>query len=572
MDRGVDVTLQTSEGHTALHRVCLRMFEAFQHRGIAHRARTKVKRLVELLKSSLAVKDGRNLTPLLLACTCYMGSQGVVMNEFYSTLISSIGQVAKGLSSATKDVAVNSKNNDGDTALHLLAASDILSPCITTLLSAGANPLTRNRNNQTAYDIARDSGASRNAKQLLVACNAHGANETAPDRRKSQMMRSTAIVDEESNGTNVDRSSSSITPRIPKLVINAKQGVIVTTTSRYHNHHESESSLVSTSSSSSSSSLSLSSSSSGKSQSTLPPPPPPPLVPCSSTSLSSVSTSFSSRMKVSEMPPPPPLPPPPPSKLLSIDSMLNEKVKQGVLGGTRKVNGSSDTKSKEIEASEDKSSERDVPFSSKLVKNAIPIGSNFKESSERFAFSQGPPQHYPPRGAGGSTSSPRSSSVDQASVFSQSRKRRDSSMSEKATVDLNASSPKFNRQLPVGNDSRKPPNSAINASKSKYGILETSEEIESSGQSHLRSLQNYVETAAAVMDKSIIGQIQMEGQRALPSPYIGKRQGTSRSSSAQGNETPNPKRVKGESARGHSSEQAGEETITDDEPSGNDSV
>lgn len=91
------------------------------------------------------------------------------MNEFYSTLISNIGVLSKNLPLALKDVALNSRNPSGDTALHLLASSDMLAPCLSMLLLSGANPTVRNSINQLPFDIASQSGATRNAKQLLSA-------------------------------------------------------------------------------------------------------------------------------------------------------------------------------------------------------------------------------------------------------------------------------------------------------------------------------------------------------------------------------------------------------------------
>jgi hypothetical protein len=127
--------------------------------------------LVEILNDSLAIKDSQLLTPLLLACESYMMSQGIVMNEFYSTLISSIGQLSKSLPYSLKDIVLNSRNSSGDTALHILASSDMFAPCLSTLLLSGANPTVRNKLNQLPYDIAKEMGATRNMKQLLHAGN-----------------------------------------------------------------------------------------------------------------------------------------------------------------------------------------------------------------------------------------------------------------------------------------------------------------------------------------------------------------------------------------------------------------
>ena len=166
------------------------MFECFQHQGIAHRARTKLKRLVELLNDSLAIKDSQFLTPLLLACESYMMSQGIVMNEFYSTLISSIGQIAKSLPFSLKDIVLNSRNSDGDTALHILAGSDIFAPCLSTLLLSGANPTVRNKLSQLPFDIASQMSATRNMKQLHAASSSFMSTDLVKSSNENESQES----------------------------------------------------------------------------------------------------------------------------------------------------------------------------------------------------------------------------------------------------------------------------------------------------------------------------------------------------------------------------------------------
>ena len=246
---GFDPKLQTSEGHTALHRVCLRMFECFQHQGIAHRAKTKLKRLVELLIVSLSVKDNERLTPLLLACESYMMSQGIVMNEFYAALISSIGQLSKNLPHHIKDIVLNSNNSSGNTALHILAVSDMFAPCLSTLLLSGANPSIQNALNLFPFQIANQSGATRNSKQLRSAIltrerELHDSSEESSlcDSHSNDMLDEKGglhtVVLKQSSGFKPTRTvlapiasvdaPASQSRTVPKLVIKSKEGVLVT--------------------------------------------------------------------------------------------------------------------------------------------------------------------------------------------------------------------------------------------------------------------------------------------------------------------------------------------------------
>eukprot|EP00118_Oscarella_pearsei_P001769 m.8414 g.8414 ORF g.8414 m.8414 type:complete len:844 (+) comp20580_c0_seq2:100-2631(+) len=488
VDRSADVKTQTAEGHTALHRVCLRMFESFQQKGIAHRARTKVKRLVEMLQYSLVVKDGQNLTPLLLACRSYSQSQGVVMNEFYSTLILSMGQVAKQLAPRFKDIAINSRNSNGDTALHLIAGFDMLSSCIGMLLSAGANPLLRNQRNQTAHDIAQSAGASRNAKQLLHASNtlatdpAHGE----ADQGKGVSLQSeplgiadVATPDESSKCPSVQpKPSKSATPtRIPKLVINTKQGVITT---RTQDLGEGNAAAVQ---GSGNSSLSLPVSQ-GKSQKASGAPLPPPLVPCNNAVGTNVSAMISSKAVAMESPP----------KLTVIENEKEKEVKdsQKVNGNGRKRSDDAQVKNKESpegngvtsrrKKTANYSKEEGFPQREPLIQIRSSSDSAF---SSRFQL---PEVHKAP--------------IDQGSDFSQSRKRR---ANDEIRFTLNSPAKYHHRQPAVGKEAaaaRFSSKAAKPSSSSPYEMLEVGNEVEAPSQS-LLSLQKYVATAAAAMDESI---------------------------------------------------------------------
>ena len=162
----------TGVGETALHRSILCLYRA-RAKFTVKELKPKFTKIASLLKDCLLLKDEANGdTPLHTAAGMLVNAEH--KPNFFVSCIEIIVFQAKKQAEYT-DAILNGINNDGETALHILARGEKqkVDPCclaVKSLITAGADRSTRNNEGQTALDIALLNGAQLLVEELIRVC------------------------------------------------------------------------------------------------------------------------------------------------------------------------------------------------------------------------------------------------------------------------------------------------------------------------------------------------------------------------------------------------------------------
>lgn len=156
-------------GETALHRATAWLYKS-RPKFTVKELTPKFSKMVSLLKETLIVKDeSHGETPLHTAA-------GMLVNgdhkpNFFQTCIELIVQQSKRMGDHCSQI-LNAVNDDGDTALHILACGerhkiDFCCQAVRNLVMAGADRSIRNNDGKTSLDIALARGTEAIVEELI---------------------------------------------------------------------------------------------------------------------------------------------------------------------------------------------------------------------------------------------------------------------------------------------------------------------------------------------------------------------------------------------------------------------
>ena len=172
INTGFDPTVTVSGvGENALHRAVLCLYKS-RAKFTVKELKPKFSKIVSLLSQLLSIPDTVNRdTPLHTAATMLLNTD--VRVNFFQTAIEVISTFTQKLSDSERSSILDARNDDGDTALHILAGLgerpkvEFACAAIDGLLQAGADKTIRNNNNQTPLDIAIAKGIDSVIEELV---------------------------------------------------------------------------------------------------------------------------------------------------------------------------------------------------------------------------------------------------------------------------------------------------------------------------------------------------------------------------------------------------------------------
>lgn len=167
-----------TSGHlseNALHRTVLALYKS-RPKFTTKELKPKFRKICALLSNLMMLPDTKNKdTPLHLAGSLLGSSETRLV--FFQTAIEVMAAQTRELSDRQKIATLDSKNDDGDTCLHILAKVcekvkiDHVCTAIAALLKAGADKTIKNNNDQTPLDIAIQKGCNNIIDELVkVRC------------------------------------------------------------------------------------------------------------------------------------------------------------------------------------------------------------------------------------------------------------------------------------------------------------------------------------------------------------------------------------------------------------------
>lgn len=158
-------------GENALHRTVLYLYKS-RPKFTTKELKPKFRKICGLLPSLISVPDHiNNETPLLLAATLLVTSDSRLV--FFQTAIEVMSAQTREMSEAQSAAALDARNRDGNTCLHILASvtekikSEHACIAIGALLKAGADKTIRNMTGQTPLDIAIQKGCNNIVDELV---------------------------------------------------------------------------------------------------------------------------------------------------------------------------------------------------------------------------------------------------------------------------------------------------------------------------------------------------------------------------------------------------------------------
>ena len=161
----------TGLGENALHRSILCLYKS-RSKFTVKELKPKFSKIVSLLPQLLSVTDTVNRdAPLHTAASMLLNTD--VRVSFFQVAIEVIGLYTQRLSDAERTHVLDARNDDGDTALHILASVgdrvkiEYACSAISVLVQANADKTIRNNANLTPLDIAIAKGFDNIIDELV---------------------------------------------------------------------------------------------------------------------------------------------------------------------------------------------------------------------------------------------------------------------------------------------------------------------------------------------------------------------------------------------------------------------
>jgi len=185
LNSGFDSKVTTSAaGENALHRTIMFLYKS-RPKFTTKELRPKFRKIVGLLPNLMIQPDLlNNATPFHTAATMLLNSESRLV--FFQTAIDVMSTQSLELSETDRIVALDSRNNDGNTCLHILAnitekvKSEYACQAIGALLLAGADKTIKNLNDHTPLDIAISKGCNNIVDELVKIVNPTEVRNNSP--------------------------------------------------------------------------------------------------------------------------------------------------------------------------------------------------------------------------------------------------------------------------------------------------------------------------------------------------------------------------------------------------------
>ncbi|XP_065649577.1 uncharacterized protein LOC100215049 [Hydra vulgaris] len=170
-DSKVTSSLPESLGENALHRCVIFLYKS-RPKFTTKELRPKFRKVCSLLSNLLSIPEFLNSnTPLHTAATMLLNSDSRLV--FFVTAIDVMAAQTREMSEEQRSAVLDSRNNEGNTCLHILAhihekgKIDYACQSIAALLRAGADKTMKNDNDQTPLDIAIQKGCNSIVDELV---------------------------------------------------------------------------------------------------------------------------------------------------------------------------------------------------------------------------------------------------------------------------------------------------------------------------------------------------------------------------------------------------------------------
>lgn len=166
----------TGLGENALHRAILCLYKS-RSKFTVKELKPKFSKIVSLLPQLLSMPDKVNRdTPLHTAASMLLNTD--VRVSFFQVAIEVMAVYTHKLSEMDRTIVLDAKNDDGDTALHILAGvgdrakAEYACSAVTALIQANADKTIRNAAGSTPLDIAIAKGFDNIIDELVkVSCH-----------------------------------------------------------------------------------------------------------------------------------------------------------------------------------------------------------------------------------------------------------------------------------------------------------------------------------------------------------------------------------------------------------------
>ena len=163
-------------GETALHRLAVCGYSALQEK--SQNVYRKFEEIVDVLEELLDSRDDNQDTPLHVASKVLVEQQNTSVyedfDEIYPTLVKIIVQKTYQLD----EKLLNCQNNEGNTPLHILSATNNCLNLVRMMVQYGANCNLKNEEKQNALDIAELNKAYDISKLFPITSKEKHSNHT----------------------------------------------------------------------------------------------------------------------------------------------------------------------------------------------------------------------------------------------------------------------------------------------------------------------------------------------------------------------------------------------------------
>lgn len=234
----------TGLGENALHRSILCLYKS-RSKFTVKELKPKFSKIVSLLPQLLSVTDTVNRdAPLHTAASMLLNTD--VRVSFFQVAIEVIGLYTQRLSDAERTHVLDARNDDGDTALHILASVgdrvkiEYACSAISVLVQANADKTIRNNANLTPLDIAIAKGFDNIIDELVKITpskplSASTSKQSTTNSNKNQSTLSMVSRDRNSPRPSSNGSCTMVSP----AEINGYSSTRATTAERTGNHNTS---------------------------------------------------------------------------------------------------------------------------------------------------------------------------------------------------------------------------------------------------------------------------------------------------------------------------------------------
>ncbi|EDO42782.1 predicted protein [Nematostella vectensis] len=220
------VSCSSGVGETALHRATAWLHKS-RPKFTVKELTPKYNKIVGLLKEALIIKDeAHGETPLHTA-------SGMLVNgdhkpNFFETCIELIVRHAKRMPECLSAI-VNAVNDDGDTALHILACGErhkieFCCQAIRTLVNAGADRSIRNNEGKTALDIALARGTESLVEELIKVVDHDDSNILSGIVHNDESSDSFCNYNSLAHSPSISNTSPSLESPVPGTISDGEDG------------------------------------------------------------------------------------------------------------------------------------------------------------------------------------------------------------------------------------------------------------------------------------------------------------------------------------------------------------